>query len=637
MIYTSHKIGTVTLKNRWIMLAMHTGFRVGNALEEREFAFYEARAKGGAAAVTLVLGVNETGSLKGMHSGDSLTIENLKTLADRLHSYDCKLIVQLFHCGRNESNENHGEKQMLAPSSVASPLFRAEPKEMSVEDLQITSNDYVKTALLCKEAGADVLEISASAGYLLSEFLSPFSNLREDKYGICQNGGTTYPIEVMEAVREAVGDMPVLLKVSGAQMVEDGYTLEDTVDFCQKAASLIDGITVTGGWHESPVEQISYHVPKGTFASFAEEIKKQTNLPVIACNRIQDGEIGETLLMQGACDFLGTARAFLSDPNFANRVGEKKLFLPCQGCNRCITGILKGEVLSCAFNPEAGQEAEENQRRRIATRKEVVVVGSGPAGMEAAKKAAERGFLTTMITKDEVFGGQLRLASYPPKKQMLMEYISYMKYCLEELGVKILCKQTCDMAFLLEKKPYFTVFAMGSEPLAPEIEGVTLGSFAVDVLNDSTILPPQSEEGQLVVIGGGSVGLETAAYLKAEDTARRITIIEISNRFGKDLGALARPLIKELKAQGVQFLSETKVDYIEPGRVRITGGDGVFSIPTDGAIFATGASSVSAGEMALALMDERLSYAVIGDEADVGNAGQAIHSAYELFTRLYLA
>ena len=245
MIFTTCRIRNLELKNRLLMLAMHTGFADGPALNEREIAFYEERAKGGAAAVTCLLAVNEAGALKGMHDAKTVAAESLKSLAERVHAHDCRLIVQLFHCGRNESRKNHGEKPLLAPSALPSPIFRAEPQEMTAEDLSQTKADFASAAAFCKEIGADAVEISASAGYLLSEFFSPLTNRRTDAYGFENERGAAYPLEVLAAVRDAVGDYPVLVKISAAQMVEGGYELADMLHFCKKAedGGLIDGVT----------------------------------------------------------------------------------------------------------------------------------------------------------------------------------------------------------------------------------------------------------------------------------------------------------------------------------------------------------------------------------------------------------
>ncbi|WP_304509854.1 oxidoreductase [Anaerotignum sp.] len=637
MLYSSLKIRGMELKNRWIMLAMHTGYGQGNAFSDREFAFYEERAKGGAAAITLVLAVNEAGALKGMHQAKKIEVESLKELVRRVHQHGCKVIVQLFHCGRNESKKDHGERPLVAPSPVSSLIFKNEP--IKIDEIQLTSTkeDFALAGVLCKNVGVDAIEISASAGYLLSEFLSPITNLREDVYGYGTNKGMEYPLEVIQTVREKVGDFPILLKVSGAQMVDGGYGLEDTVSFCRLAEKYIDGVTVTGGWHESPIDQISYHVTKGAYAPFAGAVKKYVSLPVIACNRIHDGETAERLLADNQCDFVGSARAFLADPQFANRVESKERFLPCQGCNCCISRVLKGQELACGFNPEAGQEYFENQRRKIATRKEVVVVGGGPAGMEAAKKAAERGFITTLITEEDVLGGQFNLAAKPPQKEGISEYIAYMEEVLKHLGVAIVFREKCSEELLLEKKPYFTVIATGSKPTRAEITGSEKGFFANDILSGKIPLPPQSEDGQIVIIGGGSFGLETAAYIKQQEEGRKIKIIEKEATFGKHLGALARPLLSNLRGKGVQFMANTSADALEDGKVLISIAGKKFFLQADAIIWAVGVEPQEYAYLTLPLMDERLSYALVGDADKIGKGTDAIHSSYELFTRVYLA
>ncbi len=639
MQFSSGCIRNMELKNRWLMLAMHTGFAQGNALTEREFAFYEERAKGGAANVTMVLGVNDAGALQGMHHADTLSAKSLQELAHRVHAYDCKLMIQLFHCGRNEAAKQHGDKPLLAPSAVASPIFHTEPKEMNMTDLEETKADFAKAAVFCKENGVDAIEISASAGYLLSEFLSPLTNQREDAYGYQNEKGMTYPLEVLQAIREGVGDYPILLKVSGAQMLDGGYELTDTIVFCRKAEAMgsIDAITVTGGWHESPVEQISYHVSKGGYAPFAAAVKKYTTVPVIACNRIHDNATAERLLSENMCDFVGTARAFLADAYFVEKMQKHEIFNPCQGCNRCIMDVRKGKELHCAYCPEAGKEYMENQRRKIATRKEVLVIGGGPAGMYAAKKAAERGFLTTLVCQEKQLGGQVQLAKLVPMKGDMAVFLEYLEHELYRLGVQILLQQKADIDFIMEKKPYLTVLAMGSTPVVPQMEGLTEGTYclAQDVFQKADL--SEYSQGQTVIIGGNPLGLELAAYLKDNIPTANIKILEQSERMGKQLGAMAKPLLQELEQKNVQMMCGTKAIGIEGKKVYIMIGEQKFFVAADHLIVACGVQSVPSSDLTMLLMDERLSYAVLGDQDHVADIDAALQSVFDLFSRFYLA
>lgn len=339
MVFTPYQIKDITLKNRWVMLAMPTGYATGTALTEREIAFYEERARGGAAAVTMLLAVNAAGALKGMHDAETLEAESLRLLAEKVHAYDCRLFVQLFSSG--------GDSAALG-----------------------------QAAAFCRENGADALVIATA--------------------------------QEACAVRQAVGDFPVLAAA-------------------EKPIGAADGTILCG---------------------------------------IRDEETAERLLSQGLCDLCGAGRAFLADHAFVERMQAKTPYLPCQNCGWCTEAMQAGRELSCAYNPEAGREWLERQRRKIATRKECIVLGGGLAGMEAAKKAAERGFKTTLLCREKELGGQRRLAALPSEKGDLLGYLGYMEYTLRALGVDIRTETAGTLSFLQEKKPYLTVFAID----APEAQ-----------------------------------------------------------------------------------------------------------------------------------------------------------------------
>ncbi len=664
MLYTPMNLNGLELKNRWVMLAMHNGYTTDNTMSDREIAFYEARAKGGAAAITVVIGVNTSGTLKGMLNAQTMTDwSGVERLAKALHNYDCKLMIQLFHCGRNERVADHADRPLLAPSPIPSPIFKNTPKEMTKEDMLDTLQAYEEAAKKCKAAGADAIEVSISAGYLLSQFLSPIDNVRQDEYGGTLENRMAFPLAVLEQIRSAVTqEFPVSIKLSGAQMIEGGYSIEDMKIFSKEIEKrkLADVIAVTGGWHESPIEQISYHVPKGGYGFLAEAIKSVVSLPIIACNRISDGETAEEMLEKGVCDFVGSARGFLSDAEFANRIQKNIPYNVCQACNKCIQRVLKGEELACAYNPEAGNEYIENSHRKIATRKNVLVIGGGPGGMMAAKKAADRGFQTTLCTKENKLGGQLNLAMLPPGKKDISKFTEYMEYELRMAGVKLLFNTEVDADFIMEVDPYFVVVATGSIPEKPDIPGIDGENvfFAKDVFEGDSELFARLRKGKTVILGGGSLGLEIAGFLleqsvfsneverfaknALEDTksGKReqidLHILEKTPFLGIELGSMSRPVLNELDQNDVKFTTEVAVQGIYSQCVLVERNGKLLEIPADHVIIAMGSVPGDIG-FVVKLQDERISYAVIGDADRVGDAMMAIYSAYELFLRMYIA
>lgn len=664
MLYSPEKINEMELRNKWVMLAMHNGYAVDNKITDKDIGFYEARAKGGAGAITIVLGVNTAGSLKGMLNAE--TTEDwvgIQKLSEILHKYDCKLFVQLFHCGRNEGKKDHGDRPLFAPSAIASPIYKNVPIAMTKEDLKKTVNDYVYAAKMCKENGADAIEVGVSAGYLLSQFFSPLDNLRSDEYGGSFEKRMEYPLEVIRNIRGVLGTkFPVLVKISGAQMIKGGYGISDMQTFCKKleVESLVDAIVVTGGWHESPVEQISYHVPKGGYGFLAESIKNVVDLPVIACNRIHDRETAENMLEKGICDFVGTARGFLCDAEFANRLEKNLPYNVCQACNKCIQKVLKGEDLACAYNPEAGNEYIENTHRKIATRKKVLVIGGGPGGMMAAKKAADRGFKTTLCTRENKLGGQLNLAMLPPGKQDILKFIEYMEYELKTSGVEILYNTEVDADYTLDFDPYFVVVASGSIPKKPNIPGSDSEHvfMAKDVFEGDATLHARLKKGKTVIIGGGSLGLEIAGYLieqsivsdKAECFVQKairdieideidrldLHILEQTPFLGIELGSMNKPVLEDLYENNVKMTTEAEIQGIYTHFILIEQHGKLMEVPADNVIIATGSVPADTSFVSR-LQDERISYAVIGDADRVGDAMMALYSAYELFLRMYLA
>ncbi len=313
----------------------------------------------------------------------------VRCLAERLHQHDCRLFIHLFHIGRNHADDILG-RPLLAPSAVPSPIYRHMPKEMTAEDIKRVKEDFADAAARCRAWGADGVAVNCSAGYLLSLFLSGETNQRTDEYGGSQENRFRFPLEVLARVREAVGrDFPVLVKISGSSMRTRGYGLKDMEAFSSKLSGLADAIGVTGGWHEAPVPQITYQVPRGFYSCLSSCIKEHSGLPVICYNRINDRETAERILEEEKADLVACGRPFLADAGFAAKIRDGHPYHPCVGCNRgCMDRVIRNQEVRCIQNPELGSEYQKLSSLP-AKEGRVLVIGGGVAGQRQLEDGYE--------------------------------------------------------------------------------------------------------------------------------------------------------------------------------------------------------------------------------------------------------
>jgi 2,4-dienoyl-CoA reductase (NADPH2) len=434
-------------------------------------------------------------------------------------------------------------------------------------------------------------------------------------------------------------------------MLPGGYGVEYMQEFCASLESgLIDAIDVTGGWHESPVPQISAHLPEGGFAFLAGAIKRVVNVPVIACNRINNGEIAEKILQSGLADFVGAGRAFLADAGFTNKIRAGKPFNKCQACNRgCIERILRGKSVCCAFNVETGLEYLTSSAATI--RKKVLVIGGGPAGMEAAKVAALRGHSVILCAKEEHLGGLLSVACEPPHKKDIKNYVQTTAEELKTLGIDIRFSTAVDSQFIEVLKPDHVIVATGSQPIVASIQGLKEANvfFAEDVLRGNRRILSQVRMGKTVIIGGGAVGLETAHYLAekafavpesmdfinkyvSKDLIKQIyvsldiTVVEMQKNAGQGMGATHRTLLQELGQLGTKIMVSTKVLFIKEKQIIIDTPNGKMSFPVDNIILAIGYKSV--GKELIEYLDQnKYHYFVVGDAKEPRDVMEVLKDA----------
>lgn len=645
-LFDKGMIGNLRLKNRIIMTAIHTGYEPA-----REASFLAARARGGAAACTAVMGVSPEGTYNNMLSISQETKSQIAMIASAVHSNGGKLIVQLFHCGRNASENTirAASGMPIAPSAVASPIYKTKPLEMDEKMISQTIISFAQAAVICKEAGVDAIELSCSAGYLLSQFLSPFTNLREDAFGGSFDNRIRFPSMVIANVRKKVGsDYPIILRVSSSDML-GGYEVDDTIRFLQKVESFLDAVNVTGGWHESRIPQILMHLPQGGFAAYALQIKEQIHVPVITCNRINTGGEARRIVQKGYGDFAGCARAFLCDPDYVQKVKNNLPYRVCMACNKgCIEPVLKMKQASCVLNPFVGREEESPNEENIHSKhkKKILVIGGGPAGMQAAIINARQGHQVSLCEKDSVLGGLMRHASKAPHKSAIGNNIKSMASEMERAGIDLRLNTNVDKDYILSFQPDYVFLASGSVPFKPRIEGIDSPHvlFAEDVLNFSENEIDKLLNRKIVILGGGAVGIETALFLAdhgihdteperfakcfidSEPAVRsqpyKIMVIEMSDKIGSDLGSSRWATLKELNYCGIKALTNSTVTAISPSSVIMENGS---AYPADTVVVAAGYRPENTLEEFL--RETQIPYSIIGDAKIVGTIGDSILQA----------
>lgn len=668
VLFESVKIGNMQLKNRFFMLGMHTGYAQEKRVSEKDLAFYRERVKGGVSAITVIAAVSDVGGPPDMHFlDDDKYIEEFRELSDLMHEGDCKLVIQLFHTGRNNIPMFIGNKQPIAPSAVPSPLYKTQPRVMTKEDIKNTIEDFGNAALRAKKAGADAVEISCSAGYLLTQFLSTKTNLRNDEYGGSEENRIRFPKEVIAKVREKVGkDFPIILRISAADMLE-GYSVDFMQRFTAHVEDRIDAVNVTGGWHESPVPQITRHVPYGGYDFLAAAIKQGISIPVIVSNRLHDSEVAANIIKAGKGDIIGVARQLITDPYYVNKVKNGEKYRKCQACNQgCIERVFQSKDVKCVFNPEAGKEMIKIEKTDDPM--SILIVGGGPAGMEAARISALKGHNVILCEKEDILGGKVVAASKPPHKESFMNYIEISEDTIRNLGVDIRLKTEVSEELIKEINPDHAFIAAGSTPIVPPINGICSENVitAEEVLfaNDDEI--KKILEGDVLIIGGGIIGLETAEYLisklmpnvyyqdfKAKyipkklmpqlsinpedikfvlpDTSssnlHKITVAEMTNKIGRGLGGYKWIMTKELKTLGVDLRKNTKVISIDKNNITLKTEEGIEKINANTVILAAGYRP--AGKELTEFLDKHgIKYDIIGDARKVRKIMDAHDDAF---------
>ncbi len=508
-------IGDLTLRNRVVMGSMHTGLEDRAKDLGKLTAYFTERARGGVGLIiTGGYAPNKRGWLKPFASEltSGSQADRHRQVTDAVHREGSAIALQVLHAGR------YGYTPFSVSASASkSPITPFRASALSSRAVDKTVSDYAATAALAKQAGYDAVEIMGSEGYLINQFLAERTNDRDDEWGGSATRRMRFAVETVRRTREAVGDgFPIIYRISLLDLVDGGQTWDEVAELAHLIEEAGASVFNTGiGWHEARVPTIITQVPRGAWTWATARLKSIVDIPVCASNRINTPDLAESLLAEGTADLVSMARPLLADPEFVAKAaaGRADEINTCIACNQaCLDHAFSNQRCSCLVNPRACHETEIvllplplPSTRKATT---VVVVGAGPAGLSAATSYAERGAKVTLIEKDELLGGQFRLARQIPGKEEFAETLRYYSRRLEVLGVDVRLGHTATATDLAEYDE--VVIATGVVPRIPAIEGIdhpSVISYA-DLLNGTRTAGPK-----VAVIGAGGIGVDVSVFL----------------------------------------------------------------------------------------------------------------------------
>jgi len=594
-------IGTMKVKNRFVYAPMDTHFATPDGYVSRSMIdYYAARAKGGVGLINVEVNFISSEAkiwpaIDGgvLDIGDDSRIPGLRELANAIHANGAKASIQFTHVGKYGPIIN----PRPVPSAVNPPLYAPNMvlKELTIPEIEKIVDDFAQAARRAKEAGFDAVLIHGAHGLLIQQFLSPYTNVRTDEYG---KDRTKFVREVIGAIKKQVGaDFPVMIRVSGDEFLSDvgkkGYTIDDMVkiapvleDAGVAAIDVSAGTVDTTHWFVQP-----WYQPKGCILHLAEAIKKAVRIPVIGVGRINDPAFAAKVIEEGRCDMVGLGRGLLADPDFVKKLeeGRPEDIRRCIACCACIDKAFEKVKMKCAINPELGREEEYAIRVLPPKRqRKVVIVGGGPAGLEAARVAKMRGNRVVLFEKGERLGGQLLMACVPPSKEEIKNLIEYYEVQMKKLNIDVRLNCEATPEIVLQENPEVVVIATGASPIIPKIPGVD----GKNVVTAFAVLSNKAQTGErVVVLGGNLVGCETAEFLA--ERGKKVTVVEMLNAVGLDFSPLYQPYIRARMVQnGITLLTKTKGVEVRPNGLIVENEKGEQSlIEADTVVLAVGAKS----------------------------------------------
>lgn len=637
-LFSPIKIGETTVKNRVFMPPISTNLADKGYVTDALVEHYAARAKGGVGLiVTEVTTVEPTYVyLPGdMSICDDSYIPGWEKLTAAVHKYGAKILPQLFHPAYM-AFPIPGTPRLIAPSFVGPYYAKEAPRPVTVEELQVIIRQFGEAALRVKKAGADGVEIHAAHAHgLLGGFLSPLYNKRTDAYGGDINGRLKLTLEVIVEVRKICGkDFIIDVRISGDEYSDGGLNLNDAIYVSKQLEKAgVDMLHVSGGTTIKRGSSIPAPGTKmGSHSALSAEIKKHVSIPVATVGRITESWLAEELLENDKADICMIGRANLCEPEFCNKAqaGHEEDIRPCIGCLRCLNGIMFGKRVACTVNPSLEPENEDTITPAKET-KNVLVIGGGPAGMEAAYVAAKRGHHVVLADRQDSLGGTVRIAAVPIAKQDLTQLIKYQAHKLEQAGVKVLLNTEVTLETIQKDYPdYEVILCAGATPVVPQF----MTQFKDWMTADDVLYGRKFPGRKIVVIGGGSVGCETADYLAPVlndrfPRNREITLIEMAHEIMEAESGPGRSLlVQRMMEKGIQILCDAKVEEVNHTVIKYTKAGKTHEI-TDADTLVLAMGYRPSNTLEEQLTSAGITCHVLGDCKKPGNIKDAVTEGYQ--------
>ncbi len=652
-IFETGRIGKVTTKNRLVMSPMGCGLaNLDGTPSEDMIAFYEERAIGGAGIIipeiTRVNDVHGAGLLRQLSVTKDKHIEPLSKLAEAVHKHDSKLFIQLHHPGRETVSALLGGQPVVAPSAISCKTVKQETRALTLDEIKELIKQFIDGAVRVQKAGCDGVELHAAHGYLLQQFLSPYTNKREDTYGGSFENRLRIVTEIIEGIREACGpDFPIGVRLSVEEFLDQTGVTEEYIhvqDGMKIAVALeqagIDFLDVSCGLYETGmtcVEPISF--PQGWRKDLLLAIKSQVKIPVIGVSVIRDPAVAENFLENEVVDFISMGRSWNADSQWGRKVqeGREKELRKCISCLRCFESLNEynaaGMPPECALNPTYAREKKYGDLERDLDQHKVVVVGAGPSGMCAAQTLALRGMKVTLLDRQSELGGTVNLAKKPPLKERMQWIADYYKNELEKLGVEVKLNTNATADIIMGYQPDAVILSTGSTSIIP---GKIPGIHGENVYTVESVLSGEAKltGKKIAVIGAGLTGLETAEYLTAEKNqvavidmldkpapnANHTNVLDVCGRLAKSgVEYLLGHSLKEITAQSVLLENMEKKEEVK--------------VPVDAVVLSLGFRPDQS--LASELQGKGIEVKITGSAVKDGAIAPAIRTGYEVGRELF--